>query len=472
VPKRGRSGVRNLYKKHSAVCGNRDPLKCDCPWYGKYKHVNVNLANWSGQYVDPRRRQHAVVVLNRLRAAVDEHFFRPDGDYEVPGGKQTLRSFIVEWKEHYAKVHDLDFTSLTSMLRAIDKDFGTYTLGYLENASLQIERWLNDLGRQRRWADNTWNRYYQMFNSLFVRAIKWKNGTVVRMRVNPMASIERRTGCKRRFRVRLEEGIEDRLFAACDRLDDVPPSSWTKLDWSKAEQIRVRAAAGESQLTIAVDFKISPSLCCEVVKSLVWNPATRVRRQGTMMRLRLMMALDTGVRREEMMKIQVKHVDFNPVTVAIDGERRDVLVIEVQSKGEKFTGEKERVYAGTERLISALRARRDALQNNPDAYVFGTASGFRQDLFEWHRLFKLAGLNLGRDKGVVWHSLRHEFCSRTAENTGDPVVAQELARHKDLRTTQGYLHARRARILAGAVSLDRSRRPAPESIATRSTGAA
>jgi hypothetical protein len=36
---------------------------------------------------------------------VDEHFFRPDGDYEVLGGKQTLRSFIVEWKEHYAKVH-------------------------------------------------------------------------------------------------------------------------------------------------------------------------------------------------------------------------------------------------------------------------------------------------------------------------------------------------------------------------------
>jgi hypothetical protein len=69
VPRRGDSGVRNLYKKHGAVCRNRDPLKCHCPWYGKYKHVNVNLANWSGQYVDPHRGQHAVVVLNRLRAA-------------------------------------------------------------------------------------------------------------------------------------------------------------------------------------------------------------------------------------------------------------------------------------------------------------------------------------------------------------------------------------------------------------------
>ena len=148
--------------------------------------------------------------------------------------------------------------------------------------------------------------------------------------------------CKRRFRVRLEEGIEDRLFAACDRLDDVPPTPSAKLDWNKAEQIRRRAAAGESQLAIAADFKISPSLCCEVVAGVVWNATTRVRRQGTMMRLRLMMALDTGVRREEMMKIQVKHVDFNPVSVIIDGESRDVLVIEVQSKGEKFTGENDR----------------------------------------------------------------------------------------------------------------------------------
>jgi len=89
--------------------------------------------------------------------------------------------------------------------------------------------------------------------------------------------------------------------------------------------------------------------------------------------------------------------------------------------------------------------------------VFGTSSGFRQENFRaaWHRLFKLAGLDYGRDKGLVWHTLRHEFCSRTAENTGDPVIAQELARHKDLRTTQGYLHARRPRVLAAAVSLDR-----------------
>ena len=44
MPRRGRSGIPNLYKKHSSGCRNRDPLKCDCSWYGKYKRVNVNLA--------------------------------------------------------------------------------------------------------------------------------------------------------------------------------------------------------------------------------------------------------------------------------------------------------------------------------------------------------------------------------------------------------------------------------------------
>jgi site-specific recombinase XerD len=94
------------------------------------------------------------------------------------------------------------------------------------------------------------------------------------------------------------------------------------------------------------------------------------------------------------------------------------------------------------RLVRPRRfeAERRSENAHDDAYVFGTEDGRRQKDFRrmWRELFKLAWLKWGRDKGLVWQTLRHEFCSRTAENTGDPVVAQELARHKDLRTTQGY----------------------------------
>src|SRR5690348_9171291 len=104
MPKKAQSGVRGLYKKHSLACPHRGELgKCDCPWYAKYKGQTVNLARWSNQYVDPRRKQHATVILNRLRTAIDADVFRPDGEYEVATGNQPLRAFIAEWKEHYAK---------------------------------------------------------------------------------------------------------------------------------------------------------------------------------------------------------------------------------------------------------------------------------------------------------------------------------------------------------------------------------
>lgn len=91
--------------------------------------------------------------------------------------------------------------------------------------------------------------------------------------------------------------------------------------------------------------------------------------------------------------------------------------------------------------------------------MFGMEDGRPIKSFKkaWRELFKLAGLDYGRTKGLTWHTIRHEFVSRNIENTGDPVVTQTLARHKDGRTTQGYMHARQSRLLAAAVRLNRSR---------------
>ena len=54
----------------------------------------------------------------------------------------------------------------------------------------------------------------------------------------------------------------------------------------------------------------------------------------------------------------------------------------------------------------------------------------------WREVFRLAGIEFGRNKGLTWHTIRHEFVSRTIEKTGDPIVTQKPARHKDGRTTQ------------------------------------
>ena len=73
----------------------------------------------------------------------------------------------------------------------------------------------------------------------------------------------------------------------------------------------------------------------------------------------------------------------------------------------------------------------------------------------WCELFKLAGLEYGRAKGLTWHTIRREFASRNIENAGDPVVTQRLARNKDGRTAQGYMHPRESRVMAAVVQLHR-----------------
>jgi integrase len=179
------------------------------------------------------------------------------------------------------------------------------------------------------------------------------------------------------------------------------------------------------------------------------------------MRLRILAAFRTGLRRSEILDVQLKHIQFRAIPITVEGTDYSVFPIELPpkiTKGGKTTGELEYVYAADEELKDALTKRRFELGNDPDAYVFGTKSGKKIKDFRrlWRELFNLAGLDWGRAKGLVWHTIRHEFVSRALEKAdGDPVVAQEMARHKDLRTTTGYLHARRRRVLATAVRMSR-----------------
>ena len=417
---------------------------------------------WSGQQVDPRSRSQAEAVLRRLKTSIDNGTYDPAGEQLSLGSAQPFRDFVDEWKTHYAKEHGLTATSLGPMLGVLVDAFGPSTLEQLAGASLRIERWLNETKRQRAWSDNTWNRYYELLNSLFNRAVKWRVNNIPRMRLNPMGPIDKRPGSTVRFETRIEEDAEDRLLAACELLNRPQHKPHSRLlTWDLVGAIRARAKAGESQKSLAAKFGISTGLCCQVVKGDIWNPAKyRIGTKGREMRRRIYAAFDLGLRAAEVLAIQLKHVDFKPVIVKVDGRQRQVLMIRLpatMTKGGKTTGEIEHLYAGSERLKKELVKRRFQLQRDPEAYVFGTEDGRRVRGFRrmWRELFQLAGLDFGRDKGLTWHTIRHEFVSRTIENTGDPVVTQKLARHKDGRTTQRYLHARDSHVLAAAVRLNR-----------------
>lgn len=364
--------------------------------------------------------------------------------------------FIKEWKTHYAEKYDLTSNSLDSMVGVISDELGGFSLEHLAAHPEHIERWLNRMQKERKWSENTWNRYYEQLNTLFNRAIRWK-----RLKADPMLTIDKRVGSKRKSDVRIEEDIEDRLLAACDDLNRPQHKPHSKrLTWEKVEEIRRRVSEGETQSAVAAVFGISTGLCCQIVSGEIWNPAKyRTGTKGDEMRRRIYAAFDLGLRANEILRIQLKHVDFKPVRVDIDGKTSEVFVITLPpqiTKGGKTTGEAEHVYVGTERLKKEFTARRFALKKNPEGFVFGTQDGKPLKGFRmWRELFRLAELDFGRAKGLVWHTTRHEFVSRHAENTKDPVLTQHLARHKDLRTTQTYFHVRNSRVLRAAVRLNR-----------------
>ena len=92
------------------------------------------------------------------------------------------------------------------------------------------------------------------------------------------------------------------------------------------------------------------------------------------------------------------------MAVKVDGKQRQVLVITLPpaiTKGGKTTGALEHVYAGSDRLKKELIKRRFQLKHDPDAYVFGTEDGRRVRGFRrmWRELYRLAGLDFGRQKG-------------------------------------------------------------------------
>lgn len=496
MPTRTPSGTKGLFKRHVRRCPNRaTPSRCACEWRGRYGAHEVGLGIWAGVTVDPRTVAAARKVLSRMITAIDEDRFDPRGEARSLGTSQRFDQFIAEWVTHYASSAGVDARGLTanslpSMLQVIQTVkvdgvcLGALTLEALVASPLTIERWLNGMmagrlvpnrngagARRVTWKPVTWNRYYELLHTICHRATVWRTNDVPRMDRNPMDAIARKKVAKKTFKAnfrpnRIYEDLEDRLFGALEVLNRPLhlPNGRAKLTLETAAAIRALVAEGGRQKDVAAAFQISPAVCSDIVAGKIWNPAKyRPTTKGDEMRRRLIGALDGGLRAGEMMLIQLKHVNFRRPRIYLHpdtGKRIEVYEIELPAeitKGGKTTGETQYVNAGSDRFKLMLDQRRTQLKNRPDAYVFGTEAGDYQASFrkQWAKLFRAAGLDYGRDKGLVWHTTRHEFISRTAENTGDPVMTQEIARLKDLETARIYMHSRDDRKLAAAIGLNR-----------------
>lgn len=69
-----------LYKRHAKPCKLRaeSETACNCPWRAKYKTHDVDLSEWGGEPLDPRKKRPARYALSKLWMA-DHQGFSPLG---------------------------------------------------------------------------------------------------------------------------------------------------------------------------------------------------------------------------------------------------------------------------------------------------------------------------------------------------------------------------------------------------------
>lgn len=144
---------------------------------------------------------------------------------------------------------------------------------------------------------------------------------------------------------------------------------------------------------------------------------------------RLIVALDTGMRRGEMLSLQNKHVLW---------EEDVIRVLAANTK----THHERMIPITTKRLRSVLERRRFL---GAEAYIFGNEVGERKTEFRaaWRRILAKAQITdpaQGINGDLHWHDLRHECGSRLAEEGVALHEIRYLLGHKVLATTQRYLN--------------------------------
>ena len=154
-------------------------------------------------------------------------------------------------------------------------------------------------------------------------------------------------------------------------------------------------------------------------------------------------ALNTGMRRMEILSLEWKDVDF---------EKKELTVLTEKSKTEK-----ERMIPLNEKALRSFQLIRSI--NGSSQYVFPSSHSKTGYMTDVQNVFKRACAKAGI-KDLHFHDLRRTFGTRL-HYAGIPLYhIMLLLGHSDLKTTQRYLGLQNEEDLSYAVSvLDRPKRP-------------
>jgi site-specific recombinase XerD len=146
-------------------------------------------------------------------------------------------------------------------------------------------------------------------------------------------------------------------------------------------------------------------------------------------RLLLMLAYSSGLRVSEVVALKREHVDFN---------RRTLLVYEAKGRRDRLTLLAERAAAFLKEYCEF---------HGITGWIFPGQKDGHIQIRTAQNIFDKAVVKAFIRKPVSIHSLRHAFATHLLENGTDIKYIQTLLGHRNLTTTERYIHIARRNVL-------------------------
>ncbi|MCD6200218.1 MAG: tyrosine-type recombinase/integrase [Bacteroidales bacterium] len=135
-----------------------------------------------------------------------------------------------------------------------------------------------------------------------------------------------------------------------------------------------------------------------------------------------------GLRRQEVVELKLKDIDFNARTMVIHGKGDKYRIVPIGKKLLKLIQEYIKSYL-------------------PEEYLFNGPQGRRYSASSIGKLVRQKGIEAKINKPVKPHTLRHSFATHLLDSGVDIRIIQELLGHSSIKTTEIYTHVSRKNIM-------------------------
>lgn len=373
-------------RKPCSSKGCKSSPRCDHPWWLDVTHNGKRYRMPVDDFASARGGTIPVTSKEECKKVWEAQFLseiaqgKDPRQADVPKPSLTVAKFIEDYIKRHCEAQHLNMDSLKQRLGRIAARFGDRPLTDLEQPNVvgdfKAELMASGI------AVGTVNRYLAQLRHMTNWAIG--HGYLSRSpfynRHRNATGVTLLKGENPRTR-RLYEGEEEALLAAADQLFE---------------------------------------------KRRVLEPAT-----AKVMRARIEIAIDVGLRRGEMLKLRNSDIDWRATSDPI---------LTIRPANAK-TRRQRRIAIVSPRVRAWLESRRAV--GGAEGHPYGDAAGGQVDRFEheWKAVLQLAGI---RDKAAKidgdlhWHDLRRECASRFAEKGVDVLKVKELLGHATIVTTQRY----------------------------------